>query len=167
MPKEIPLTRGHVAIVDDEDYADISRFKWCAHTSKRRDGTVKTVYAKRNFVDVNRKRITVLMHREIARVPKNMQVDHVDGNGLNNTRANLRACTNMENQNNQRPKRVGSSMFKGVSWLKENQKWRAQIRINGKTRHVGLYATETEAAMAYDGAAIRWLGPFAHTNFKE
>jgi len=104
------------------------------------------------------------MHRAILNAPPRMDVDHINGNGLNNTRENLRLCTRSQNMMNQRLK-GGTSRFRGVSWLKGGAKWHAQVRANGKRLHLGLFTDETEAAMAYDAAARELFGDFARLNF--
>lgn len=155
--KEIPLTQGKAAIVDDEDFEWLSQWKWSA----RKDRSIW--YAVRwQKGRMNGKRILLLMHREILHPPIGMETDHKDGNGLNNQRSNLRTATNSQNQQNAKH-RKGLSTFKGVSW--HVGKWQSQIRVEGKRLHLGRFSSETEAAFAYDQAAKRYFGEFARTNF--
>lgn len=144
-------------MVDDEDYAVLSRYKWAALVNRHR------VYAVRS-VRVNGKSTSVLMHRYIMSAPGDMEVDHQDGNGLNNTRANLRLCTPRQNAQNSRD-RAGTSRFKGVSWHPSERCWRATIKAGGKALHLGLFNDEEGAALAYDHAARIHFGAFSRTNF--
>lgn len=155
MAKEIPLTRGLVTIVDDEDYEWLSQWKWFADTHG---------YGIRNS-GTRPSRSLVKMHRELLAAPRGTQVDHINGNRLDNRRENLRLCSNTENQRNLTRLRPGkSSSHKGVSWYKKTQKWRAQITFSQKVILIGYFATELEAARAYDAKAIELFGEFARTN---
>lgn len=131
--KEIALTQGQVAMVDDEDYEQLSQCKWQAHKYN------KTYYAQ------NSKKIS--MHREIMGNPQNKQIDHIDGNGLNNQKNNLRIVTSRQNHQNLHIER--SSIYPGVSWRKDRRKWRSLIRINGKTVSLGHFENEIDAFDAY------------------
>jgi len=158
--KEIQLTQGKVAFVDD-DYESLSKHKWCA------DKGSYAFYAVRNCrCTLGGKRHSVRMHRQLMGTPLGMETDHQDGNGLNNQRYNLRVCTKAENQYNQRC-RTGSNKFKGVSWYKQTNKWQAQIMIEGKNVSLGYFDSEIEAAKKYDEAALRLFGEFAFLNFKQ
>ena len=159
--KEIPLTQGKVALVDDEDYERITALKWTANLQKRRGDAW---YAARNDRrrGINR---TILMHRVILDAPPGMQVDHVNGDGLDNRRSNLRLCSASENSHNARKRRgVTSSQFKGVTWRKDSQKWRARIRSNHRLILIGQFDTEEAAALAWNEAAIKYHGAFARLN---
>lgn len=103
------------------------------------------------------------LHRII--VGTKMQVDHQDGDHFNNRRKNLRPATQMENSRNMRS-REGTSKFKGVSWDKINNRWKAQISVNWKTLNLGRYLKEDEAALAYDEAAKKLFGKFARLNLE-
>jgi len=105
------------------------------------------------------------MHREILDAPDGMQIDHVNGNGLDNRVANLRLCTATQNQRNAVKRANGSSRFKGVDWNKRQKKWRARITINKRTILIGRYCDEFRAAKAYDKKAIELFGEFANINF--
>jgi len=160
--KQIPLTQGLFALVDDEDFEYLNQFKWHAHKANR------TFYALRNSLyKDNKKRHTIQMHRVILGL-NNLEIkcDHIDGNGLNNQRYNLRPSTNAENCKNQKPKKGFSSKYKGVCWCNIKNKWRANIRINNKQKHIGYFDHEIEAAKAYDEMAKTHYKEFAYLNFK-
>lgn len=157
MTKEIPLTQGQVALVDNEDYEWLMQWKWFAH--RTHGGWV----AGRNSEKKCGKQIW--MHRLIINAPNGLQVDHKDGNGLNNTRVNLRLATHSQNQHNRGKSRINKSGYKGVSWDKSKGKWYATIYINSKQINLGRYQTPEMAAIAYDEAARKYHGEFAKTNF--
>ncbi len=106
------------------------------------------------------------MHREIMQPPKGMVVDHINGNGMDNSRANQRVCTQEENGHNSRP-HGRSSRFKGVSYNEILNLWQAGICVNRLTKTIGYFDDETEAAKAYDREALRRFGQFAWLNFPE
>lgn len=155
--KYIKTTQGKYIAVDDEDYENLSRCNWYTTQGKY------TFYAHGRLERVGKSPL-VLMHRLLMGEPEDMQVDHRDGNGLNNQRHNLRICTNSQNAMNQRKTR-GSSQYKGVSWYKAGSKWSAQIKWGGKLRHLGYRDSEVECAKLYDKAAIEHFGEYANTNF--
>lgn len=160
--KEITLTQGKVALVDDEDFEFLNKFKWHAYKSNN------TFYALRNsyYVD-DKKRRTIQMHRIILGLKKlEVKCDHIDRNGLNNQKYNLRPSTNAENCKNQKP-RNGTSKYKGVCWCKKRNRWRANIRINDKQTYIGQFKDEIEAAKAYDKMAKLHFGEFAYLNFPD
>ncbi len=147
--KEIKLTRGFVAIVDDEDYEALVRFRWYA------EGEPPYCYAAR---DVRRdgQRLRVYMHREVAGAREGAVVDHLDRNTLDNRRANLRVCTQSHNIGNARAdRRNNKTGFKGVSWRPDKGKYAAQIKVARKTKHLGYFPTAELASAAYQQAARR------------
>lgn len=161
MVREIPLTRGYVALVDDEDYERVNAHRWYANPKIHLDGST-TIYGLM-FERVNGKRIGRLLHRFILNPPKHVHVDHRDGNGLNCTRANLRHADKSLNGANQRIKSNNTSGFKGVSV--SGQAWRVYIGFRGRQQYLGTYESIEFAAAVYDAAARHLFGPFALTNF--
>jgi hypothetical protein len=149
----IPLTKGKVAIVDAADYQFLNFFKWSANLK------AKKVYAYRN---VNRKNI--YMHRLITNPPAGKVVDHIDRNGLNNRRSNLRICSAADNSRNSRGWGK-TSQYKGVSWSKGKKKWISVIKYNCKYHHIGCFDNQSAAAKAYDKMARKFFGQFAYLNF--
>lgn len=155
--KQIPLTQGKFALVDDSDFEFLSKITWYA---KKDDGT-GTFYAATNGI-VNGKPATILMHRMMFGFPV-LEIDHADTDGLNNQRSNLRKATKVQNQQNQKkPLPPKSSKFKGVCRTKHA--WTASIGSNGKALYLGSFRTEDDAARAYNAAAIRKFGEFARLN---
>lgn len=162
MTKEIPLTKGKVVIVDDEYYDELSRYKWRAVKFKNRSA----FYACRSLSLPNNKQRLIWMHREIINPPYGKQVDHINGNSLDNRLENLRVCTVQENQCNRGVPKNNTSGYKGVTRSASNSKnWVAQICFNRRHIRLGSYADIVDAAKAYDEAAIRLFGEFARTNF--
>ena len=148
------------AIVDDEDYEYLDQWKW--YVSKRK----KTFYAMRN-ISINGKKAVQRMHRFIMSPPKEMQIDHINSNGLDNRKSNLRICTNQQNQQNRHHVKSGTSRFKGVYWEKKSKKWVAHIRFNYKRIYLGCSCDEEGVARLYDKKAKELFGEFACLNFKE
>lgn len=155
--KEIKLTRGMVALVDDEDYENVNQYHWCAN----KYGI--NYYAVRS-IKIGDKWTQQLMHWIIM---GEKLIDHEDNNGLNNQRSNLRKCTYSQNQMNKRPQRNGTSIYKGVHWRAERTKWVSKIKFNEKTIRLGCFVNEIDAARAYDSKAVELFGEFANINFKE
>ncbi len=156
MSKQIPLTQGYVAIVDDEDFEGLAQHKWYAHRGHGGD-----FYAVRKTRDTNGEQRMVRMHRIIVGASPGEDVDHENHDTLDNRRRNIRRCTRAQNQANSRKMRGTSSRFKGVSWHKGMRKWQAGIARNGKSRHLGYFDDEHDAGRAYNAAAI---GEFALLN---
>lgn len=158
--KTIPLTQGKIALVDDVDYEFLTQWKWLAIKVRYNYYAVRSVYISYS------KRCHIRMHRIIVKAPDRMQVDHINCNGLDNRKSNLRLCTNAENQRHQRLNRKNTSGYKGVSYRKGNQQkpYDAKIRLNNKGIHVGCYYTGRAAGKAYDDAALKYFGQFALTN---
>jgi hypothetical protein len=161
MSKTIPLSKGKYAIVDDADYEYLSQFKWYAFKGRN------TYYAKRTLPFSDGKHRKVYMHREIMGAGDDALIDHEDGNGLNNTRDNLRLATRSQNNYNRISQPGSSSPYKGVTWSKCAQKWQAQIKKNRHQMYLGLYDLPEDAARAYDIAAIQYFGDFAKLNFEK
>ncbi len=158
MTKMVPIYGGAFALVDDEDFPVISAKAWhmsggyAHHTAPRSSGN-------RN----------VFMHRLIAQPLSEQEVDHINGDKLDNRKANLRVCNHHNNNRNVGKRLNTSSQYKGVHLSKDrkHKPWRAYIGVNRKTIHLGRYPTEHEAALAYDRAARKYHGEFARLNFPE
>lgn len=156
--RQIELTKGHVAIVDDEDYERLMQGgSWCA--AEQRDGTY--VYAVR-AIKRGSTWTTQRMHSFLTGWP---YVDHANGNALDNRRANLRPANQTQNNANQRRNKTNTSGFRGVTWHRGAAKWVAQIHVHKKNHYLGLYESPIEAARAYDEAAREHFGAFARPNF--
>lgn len=158
--KTIPLTRGYIALVDDCDYDRLRQVKW--HASVQRNNVYAYGYTSRKSGE----RKCLVMHRVImgANHPST-QVDHVNHDGLDNRRVNLRLCLNCENVKNARTRKDSLSGLRGVKPpFKSGWGWVARIRVNGNRLHLGTFASPAEAARAYDEAARKYHGEFANTN---
>lgn len=154
MSKKIILIGGKLATVDDEVYEEIAQYKWgfvgrYAYTQEWTKGTSKNIY----------------MHRMIMGFPSQMEIDHINGDGLDNRKANLRVVSHAQNMANQKSRKNTSSIYKGVSWNKRRGKWESYIETSGKKKHLGYSLDEQEAAKTYDVAAIRIFGVYARPNF--
>lgn len=162
--KKIKLTQGKFALVDNEDFDFLNSFKWYY----LKNAFNKNGYAVRNSPRKNRYRQPLRMHRIILNIQKGVMCDHIDGNGLNNQKSNLRICNNTENSRNRTAKgKNNTSGYKGVGYLrgKSGQTYiRAEISYNKKTCHLGLFKTTKEAAIAYNRKAIELFGEFARLN---
>lgn len=160
----IPLTRGKVAVIDAEDYERVSQHRWYAKVTPRK-GREVFYAARRLWGDVDRTAIT--MHRFILDAPLNVDVDHKDGDGLNNTRENLRPATATQNARNAKKCPGATSVYKGVVWHRRDRVWEASIRVDKKLRYLGRFRTEIEAAVAYDNAARAVDPEFCLFNFPD
>lgn len=162
--KEIILTQNQVAIIDDEDYSFISKYKWCA--VKKESG----YYARRNASKeelLKGYKSKIYMHREIMAATSEEYVDHKNHNTLDNQKNNLRKCTASENCRNARMSKNNTSGFKGVSWHKNKKKWVSSIKVDGKSIHLGVFDSPIKAARTYDEAALQYFGEFAKINLME
>lgn len=163
--KQIPLTRGEVALVDDEDFPSLCKYRWHAMTIG---------YAGRGRLGSDGPGPSVIyMHRAILNAPEGVEVDHIDHDGFNNTRSNLRLASKQQNRFHVGKKtRMGSatSKFKGV-WQRSGKnltpKWDAMISLNRKRQYLGRFVNEEDAARAYDAAARKLHGEFANLNFPD
>lgn len=153
---EIPLTRGMTAVVDRADLELVSGYAWYAHKARN------TWYA-RTDIGTRKIRHRVYLHRLLAGV-EGAEVDHENGNGLDNRRSNLRVASRSLNAANT-PGRGGASRFKGVAWDASKGRWVASVMVNKHRLHLGRYDSEDDAARAYDAGALRHFGEFARLNF--
>lgn len=162
--REIPLTQGQIALVDEIDYPSIAKHKWFAKYSP----LMGTFYAARNRKGEYGSQETVLMHREILGLEKGdpREGEHIQqSQTLDNRRSNIRIATSSENQGNQRRHTRVKSGFKGVHWYAQQQKWGALVTRNRQRIFLGLSSTKELAARSYDVAALILFGEFAHLNF--
>ena len=157
--REIPLTQGLVALVDDEDYDKVCAYTWQAVTNGVDWYAVCTIY------EADGAQWPLRMHRLIMDAPDDMEVDHVDHNTLDCRRNNMRLATHGQNMANRRmPQGENGSGYRGV-YMTTSGKWRAQIKSQGVIHQLGSYDTPEEAAMAWDEAALEMHGAFARLNF--
>ena len=155
MVKEIYLANNKgIALVDDEDYKILNQYKW--HFNGR--GYAVTT------VKINNERKNIKMHRFILKSPCKIEVDHINGNSLNNQKVNLRLVTRSQNMMNRISNKNSSSKYKGVSWYRQNKKWMSQIMFNKKQHYLGLFNSEKDAAKAYNKSAEELFGEYAKLN---
>jgi hypothetical protein len=158
---KIPLSQGKYAVIDDNDYQLVSKHKWYTKNCTR------IFYARTNLHIGRNRRSILYMHRLIMDAPKEMQVDHIDNDGLNNQRKNLRICTVAENTRNSRKHSQNKSGYKGV-WFNNacgpEKPWVSAITLNGKAIHIGVFSSPEEAALAYNKKALELFGEFASLN---
>ena len=147
----VQLPRGKSTIIDDSDLEFVKSFRWYAS-----DGT-HTSYVRRTTDKA-------ALHRLLLCCCLGLQVDHINGNGLDNRRVNLRVVTVAQNQQNRRKTMTGSSQFKGVVFEKRLGRWKARITVNKKLIALGYFSAEIDAALAYDVAAREFFGEFAYLN---
>jgi hypothetical protein len=156
--KKIKLTQGKWTLVSDEDYEFLNQWKWYA--KKCHSNIFYAVRSKQ----INEKQVRLKMHNIIAERMGIKNPDHVDMDGLNNQRNNLREATVSQQGANQSLQSNNISGYKGVSWYKRYKKWLAQIRINKRKTHLGYFIDIKNAARAYNKAAIKCFGTFARVN---
>lgn len=163
MSKTIPLTKGYETIVDDEDYQKLTQYKWYAQIT-----AAGGVYAFRSSSKKLGPKRPIGMHRQILEANDNDLVDHIDHNGLNNLRSNIRLTDKRGNScNRPKIKKPTSSRFKGVCYDKSRNCWEAYIKNYGRRKYLGRHKTEEAAAKAYDNAAVILFGHLSYLNFRE
>jgi hypothetical protein len=166
MTKEIQLTKGYVALIDDDDYEKVSNYSWMALVLKN------NLYAvSRTKKESSKNRKIFRMHQLIlGTIGKQACIDHINHNGLDNRKENLRVCTIAQNCSNAIHKENNKFGYKGVCLLgghHKNKPFRAQIVYQRKHYYLGNFSTIKEAAMAYDKKALEFFGEFACINFPE
>jgi hypothetical protein len=153
--KIIKLTNGGEAFVDDEDFERLSKYTW------RRKDDGRTSYAKAYGGGGRKNRITLLMHRKLMEVPRGVVIDHVDGNGLNNQKNNLRVCTCEQNHwNRHRLNSNNTSGYRGVSWDKKTNKWLVRVGYDGKRVYGGLFENRDSAVVVYKKITSELYGEY-------
>lgn len=152
--KAIELSRGMIAVVDDQDFLEVAQYKWSF------DGN----YAVRRKRFPDGKLRKVYLHREIMGSPAGMEVDHINHFRLDCRRENMRVCTRSQNAKNGSKMPSNKSGYKGVHFSKQNRNWVAQISCNGKMKHLGSFKTAEDASRAYNTAALELHREFANTN---
>lgn len=154
--KQIMLTQDKIAIIDDDDFERLNHYKWHAWWSGY------GWYVKRSNKNHHINRESTLIHREIMNAPKNVQVDHINGDGLDNRKENLRFVTNQQNAFNKKSAHKNNKLgIKGVCWNKERKKFEAQIMLNYKRIHLGRFNVLGDADSAYRKAEEKHFGEFA------
>ena len=148
--------------VSDVDFYRVVKLKWHAFVNRRKDRTIKNVYARNSTRKSDGSIVRTLMHRFLVGAPFGTEVDHRDHDGLNNQRRNLRVSNTQQNQGNRTINKDNTSGFKGVTHFKRNRKWGATVR----RKFLGLFSTAEKAAHAYDKESERVFGKFSLTNKK-
>jgi hypothetical protein len=153
--KKIKLTKSKFALVDNSDFEELNKYKWYCFKYGN------TYYAMRSSNRIKGKQTVIKMHRFLMNPLKGQQIDHVDGNGLNNQRKNLRICNHSENQRNKKIYKSNISGFKGVSWNKNANKWQSFIRVDSKRIHLGYFKSKLSAFETYCKASVEFHGKFS------
>ena len=150
----VPLTKGHVALIDEDDVERVSKYNWYSMKGKH------THYGAVKFAE-----LSTTLHRFVLGAEKDQKVDHKNGDGLDNRKANLRFCSYGQNNANSRKVAKCASIYKGVTFDDTASfKWKARLYKDGKQKVLGRFATEQEAALAYNRAAVEVYGEFAKVN---
>lgn len=156
--KKLPLSQGKFALVDDQDYRNLSKWKW---TFQPPCYAKRVVFFGRNQKPQSK---SILLHRVIMNPQKGTVVDHIDGNGLNNQRSNLRIATHAQNHQNTGIMSTNTSGYKNISWSKQHNKWRVRFMANKKEIHIGRFDRIGDAVKAYNKAVSKYHGEFAILN---
>jgi len=155
---EIELTQGQIALIDGCDLETILQYRWCAHFNGR-------YWYAYTGICANGKTKLLAMHRLILDAPTGMDVDHFDHQTLDNRRINIRLATRSQNNANKSKYKVGAtSRHKGVHYSQLERKWKAEIKVNRQRFYLGTYTDESDAALAYNRAALEHFGAFARLN---
>jgi hypothetical protein len=157
--KQIPLTQGKFAIVDDNDFEYLSQWKWSYLSCSNGGYARRVIYVGK--IDGKNKQECILMHRVINNTPDGFQTDHINENKLDNRRENLRTATCSQNQMNKGKQKNNTSGTRGIGWHKSVKAWAANIGIGGKSTHIGYFNTKKDAEIAYKNVAQFLYGEFA------
>jgi len=155
--KKIQITQGKTILVDDEDFEILSQWKW----------SLSNGYATRRLKRLNGKQRDQKMHRFLMGEPKGKQIDHINGNKLDNRKSNLRICSIRQNRYNMPQRSDNKSGYKGVYWCNQAKKWIARIRFENRLYYLGRFTDPKLAAFAYDKAALKFFKEFAFLNFNK
>lgn len=150
--KYIPLTQGRFAIINEEDFEEVNKYRWNFNSG----------YAKHNYYTNGKKKEKLFLHRFILKAKTGEMVDHINGDKLDNRRCNLRVCSHNGNMRNRGIQKNNTSGYKGVH--KEGNKFKARIRVSGKLLHIGMFNTAKIAAIEYNKMAVKLHGDFARLN---
>lgn len=159
MTRKLTTSNGFEVLVDDEDYERLSQYNWYATGDKHTHYAIRREYA-------NGKQKNIRMHRELMNPPEGKVVDHINGNGLDNRKENLRVCLQSQNCRNAR-KYEASNRYIGVTYLKTKDKWQANGNMDGKQVYLGIFDCEIAAARARDAYVRQHYGEFAKFNFPQ
>ncbi len=158
---EIELDR-HIILLDNEDLELFNKYKWRIFHTGNKHYIVTYIYNENLY-----RHKTIHLHRLIMNCPNKLQIDHINGNGLDNRKCNLRICNISQNLMNSIKRKGTTSKYKGVYWNKTNKFWHVQIKVEGERIHLGYFINEKDAACMYDRAAEHYFGEFARFNFPE
>ena len=162
----LPLKWGYHAVIDDTDAPLVAPYVWTAKITKKKNGRI-AVYATRWTQDAAGNRRRIMMHADLLGFREGCEIDHRNGDTLNNRRGNLRFASREQNQWNAGRRLDNTSGFKGATYdasTRGTKKWKASIQYRGKRKTIGRFTTAEEAADAYDAEAIRLFGEFARPN---
>lgn len=155
---KIILVTGETVLIDLDDFEYLNQYSWYLF-----DNHGRNQYALR--YSRSKKQSTIRMHRDVLKITdSSIHIDHINGNGLDNRKNNLRIASIRQNAQNQKIRKDNISGYKGVSFIRKSNKWRTCICVNGKNKHLGCFETKEEAAIAYNNAAIKYFGEFARLN---
>lgn len=153
---------GRAVIVDDADWPLVAGYRWRVHEQDRKPGYRPLgPYAVTSFRRDDGRQVSVFIHKMITGYER---TDHINHDGLDNRRTNLRPATRGQNGANQRSQAGSTSRYKGAGWDPKRRTWKAQIAVDGKRRHLGYFALEEDAALAYNAAALDAFGEYACLN---
>lgn len=156
----IPLTKGKYTLVDDRDYGYLMGWKWQVLEGKRGRYCAKRSSARKR----GEKRKNIYMHRIIMHYDGNMDIDHINGNALDNRRSNLRICTRSQNHHNAGLRSDNKSGYRGISWREDNKTWAARIDFNNTSKHLGCFENIEDAVLARREAEEQYVGEFSFSN---